>query len=320
MKRWIAAILAVLICVFYASALADRIPEPKGKEYIGAMQVVYCKEFVTLRELPKKTSSALARVPLGSIVFSCRECGSVRFLQCEFEGQTGYILWKYLKAAPKYEPPESSAITRTMTREEIIGNGEIVLDWEDYNIAVLAAREYTTEKKKPVEVMRIGCFLNGEPIWGHIETVEVFSEHDMLHTFIGGMEDDPQVMIYDGGYGLTMIDLLNGKDKWSMTIAKCPLGDAAFIAVDDSGNMYIAGSDGPYPVAVSPEGKVLWTADLEGMGLYDPYIIQLKKNRIEMKYISGKKNGYKLVTLDNNTGEIIELKDVRDTEFRNQGK
>lgn len=318
MKKALAFLLVFMLCVLSVSAFADRIPQPKSRNYIGAMQVVYCKEFVTLRAKPKKTADALARVPLGGIVYSCTECGSVRFLKCEYEGQTGYILRQFLKAAPEFEPPVSSAITQTMTRDEIIGNGEIVLDWEDYNIAVFAAREFVKENRKMHEVLRIGCFLNGEPIWGHIEKVEVFSELNMLQVFIGGMEDDPQVMVYDGGYGLTMIDLLNGRDKWSLTVANCPLGDAAFTAVDENGTMYIAGTEGPYPVAISEDGHVLWKADAGEESLFDPYSMKLKKRQIEMIYISGKSNGYKLMTLDCSTGEILEIKDVRDKEFRKE--
>ena len=42
-----------LLCAF-----ADRIPEEKGPRYIGAMQVIRCKEYVTLRAEPYKKGEA----------------------------------------------------------------------------------------------------------------------------------------------------------------------------------------------------------------------------------------------------------------------
>ena len=308
-KRTLALFVAALLFLS-VSAAADRIPEEKPWNYIGAMQVVYCNEFISLREEPRKTSKRLMEIPLGDIVYSCIDIKSELFVECEYQGVKGYALRKYLKRAPQYEPPVSSAVTKKMTKEEIIGTGEIVLDWKDYNMSVIAAHEYVTEKRKEWEVLRIGCFINDQPVWGHEEKVESFSQYDMLKVFIGGVPDDWQVMLFDGGYGLSRLDLLSGKEKWCITVGNCPMGNAAAVAVDENGTVYLAGTDGPDPVAISLDGRVLWQSSIGNPDVYGPYEITLQNNTVQVKYECGMSNGYKLVTFDN-SGTLLSIRNQK---------
>ena len=287
MKRFILILSAILLLTLSLLSVssADRLPAEHNSRYIGAMKVVRCKEWVTLRAEPYKTSKALAKVPLGAIVYNCSTIREKKsFVYAEYEGLQGYILVKFLDAAPEYEPPVTSAITQKMTLEELAGDGDIVLEWNDFNISVVAAHEYVKKGKVLQEVLRVGCFIDGEPLWGHIETLDTYTKTNMLKAFIGGTEDDPMVMLYDGGYGLTLFDLLSGAEKWTITKSKCDLGDAAVVAVDDEGTMYIAGTDGPDPVAVTQEGRVLWESDTEHPEIEHPFEIKLKRNGIEVKY------------------------------------
>ena len=304
--RFFAGLLLLIFLFEIPAALADRIPQEKPKNYKGAMRVVWCNEWISLRAEPSKTSERLAEIPLGAIVYSCIDIGDPRFYQCEYEGQTGYALIGYLWPAPECEPPLSASITRKMTMEEVIGTGDVVLDWKDYNMSVVAAHEWVTENKKKWEVLRIGCFINGSPIWGHEEKAEEFGQYDQLKVFIGGVTDDWQIMVYNGAYGLSLLDLLSGKERWCVTSANCPLGNAAATAVGKDGTVYIAGTDGPDPVAISPDGKVLWKSEIEDPEVYGPYEITVENNSILVKYESGLSEGYKLVTL-NNMGQLISV-------------
>ena len=289
-------------------ACADRVPQEKPDNYIGAMRVVWCKEFISLREQPGKTFKRIAEIPLGAIVYSCVDIGNPLFYQCEYEGQTGYALQGYLVPAPECEPPLSASITRKMTMEEVIGVGEVVLDWKDYNMSVVAAHEWITENRTKWEVLRIGCFINGSPIWGHEEKAEKSGQYDLLKVFIGGVTDDWQVMVFNGAYGLSMLDLLSGKERWCVTIANCRMGNAAATAVDKNGTVYLAGTDGPDPVAISMDGKVLWKSELEDPELFDPGEITVENGNILVKYRSGLENGYNLVTLDSN-GKLVSVRE-----------
>ena len=293
-------VFVMLSMMVIPGASADREVQTKPKGYIGAMRVVWCKEWISLREEPKKTSERIAEIPLGAIVYSCVDIGNSLFYQCEYEGQTGYALIGYLWPAPECEPPLSSSITKKMTMDEVVGNGEVVLDWQDYNMSVVASHEWITEENKKWEVLRIGCFINDSPIWGHEERAEEFGQYDQLKAFVGGVQDDWQIMVYNGAYGLSLLDLLSGKERWCVTAGNCPMGNAGAVAVDEEGTVYVAGTDGPDPVAISMEGRVLWRADVNNPEIYGPYEIVPEGNQIHVKYESGMADGYKLATFDAN--------------------
>ena len=300
-------LLMLLLSLMISESSADRIPQEKPKNYKGAMRVVWCKEWISLRAEPSKTSERLAEIPLGAIVYSCIDIGDDKFYQCEYEGQTGYALIGYLWPAPECEPPLSASITRKMTMDEVIGTGNVVLEWKDYNMSVVASHEWVTENKKDWEVMRIGCFINGSPIWGHEEKAEKTGQYDQLKVFIGGVTDDWQIMVYNGAYGLSLLDLLSGRERWCVTTANCPMGNAAATAVDNNGNIYIAGTDGPDPVAISMDGKVLLKSAINDPDVYDPYEITVENDSVLVKYKSGLTDGFKLVTL-NNLGQVVSVR------------
>ena len=309
-KRFISILFVLILAVSLLNfaAAADRIPEEHDFRYIGAMRVIRCKEYVTLRAEPYKTAKALAKVPLGAIVYNCSKIKQKKsFVYAEYEGLQGYILLEYLETAPEYEPAVTSSVSRKMTMDELIGTGDVVLDWKDFNISVIAAHEFVSEDKVNREILRVGCFIDGDPLWGHIETMEAFGHQTFLKAFIGGTEDDPMVLLYDGGYGLTMIDLLSGTERWTIMKGNCDLGDAAVIAVNDEGIMYIAGSDGPDPVAITPEGRVLWKSSSRHPEVRHPYEILLERDCIQVKYGENPEYGYYLVSFDY-MGDPIEVK------------
>ena len=102
-------VFVMLSILIISGASADREVQTKPEGYIGAMRVVWCKEWISLREEPKKTSAKIAEIPLGAIVYSCVDIGNSLFYQCEYEGQTGYALIGYLWPAPECELPLSSS-------------------------------------------------------------------------------------------------------------------------------------------------------------------------------------------------------------------
>ena len=313
MKRWITFLfISVFFLMPVLSASADRPMEEKPYNYLGAHKVVWCKEYISLREKPFKTSKRLLEIPLGAIVYNVKEIRSATFYQVEYEGVTGYALKGYLKPAPDFEPPANSSVTKRMTLEEVTAEGEVVLEWNDYNMSVVAAHSYYREKRKNFEVLRIGCFIDGNPIWGHEETVDItHSKTDLLKAFIGGIQDDWQVIVYNGGYGLSMLDLLSGRERWSVTVKNTPMGDGAAAAVDKNGTIYIAGSKGNGHVAISADGKVLWQASADETGLTGACEINVQDELIEVKY-RGESNGiYKLAAFDNK-GSLISVKDCVD--------
>ena len=162
-KAGVVLLVLLLLTSLIAPAAADRIPEEHDSSYIGTMRVVRCEEWVSLRVEPYKWTKALAKVPLGAIVYNCSNIKQKKsFIYAEYEGIQGYILRQYLEPAPECEPAVTSAVTQKMPMEELIGNADVVLDWHDFNISVVAAHELIQKDKVTREVLRLalGAYRN----------------------------------------------------------------------------------------------------------------------------------------------------------------
>ena len=319
----ILSLLFVLILLFSCSgACAERKAIEKDQFYLGAMRVVRAKSYVSLREAPDKTSKQLVKIEPDEIVYYCSRNEKEfayspyrkqvhMFTKCTYMSEEGpvegYVLSNYLAPAPEYEPIETRSESRQMTREEIIGDGEVVFEWKEFNISVLAAYEVITEKEgeTPWETLRVGCFIDDEPEWGYVEQAQQSGEYRNLKAFIGGTEDEPQVYVYDAEYGLIMLDLIDGSEQWELSKDVCSLGDCAVATSGaNTGILYVAGTDGPDPVAISAEGNVLWKSMIDDPEIYGPTEIILNPNDIEIHYECGK-----AVKLEYN-GELISISDL----------
>lgn len=316
MRKTISLLLVMILCLSCSMAAAVRKTVVKDQYYIGAMRVVNCRDYVSLRAAPDKKATVLAKVPLDAIVLYCNNnvrqyaAGKYRkqadlFIYCEYEGLEGYILKKYLQPAPECEPAETRQNNDEMTKEQIIGNGEVILDWNEFNVSVLAAYEQVVEDGATWEYVRIGCFINDIPNWGYTEAVKLNNRPVTLKAFMGGTEDEPVVYIYDEAYGLSMLDLMDGTEVWTIMKDDCTFGDAAVIAIgEETGTLYVAGTDGPHPIAVSSEGTILWRSEVDDPEVYEPTRIILNASDIEVMYDSGKS-----VRLEYN-GELISVSDI----------
>jgi len=89
MKRFMALILLL-------SMVLVTMPAKANFEYLGNMEVVNCKEWVSLRQTPSTSAKRLAKVSLGDIVNNCQQFGK-EWIYAEYGGYEGYILAKYLQ-------------------------------------------------------------------------------------------------------------------------------------------------------------------------------------------------------------------------------
>ena len=305
MKKLLLILLSAVLVFCCSSSQAEKKKDPN---YLGAMRVVNCKEYVSLREKPDARSDKVNQVELGEIVYNCRWADK-GFIYAEYQDESGYIMGKYLELAPEYEVGESTSENRLMTYEEILGGGEIVLDWREFNVRIIAAYEKETSGQESTEMLRAGCFVDDTPVWGYSVQIENGGQLSVLKAFMGGTEDEPALMIYNGAVGLTMLELMSGRELWTLPVTVCSLGNAAAVAVGDDGIIYAAGTDGPSPVAISAKGKVLWKSEISDPDVYHPYEITLGVDEIQVKYESGMEDGYQLVTIVYN-GDVVGIKKI----------
>ena len=95
MKKFLCVLLCLTLLLGVMPALAADVSP--------VMQVTKCNSYVSLRTSPDTKSARIVKVHLGELVTYC-ESASNGFVKCTFDGQTGYILAKYLKTTtyPSY--------------------------------------------------------------------------------------------------------------------------------------------------------------------------------------------------------------------------
>lgn len=89
MKKQMALLLLACVLLAAVTAAAEEV-------FCGNMEVVRCKEWVSLREKPDASSRRLTKVPLGAVVNNCLRCGE-GWIYGAYGGCEGYIQAKYLQ-------------------------------------------------------------------------------------------------------------------------------------------------------------------------------------------------------------------------------
>ena len=242
----------VLIAVFMLCAFAFA-----DETYMGDMQVVNCKEWVSLRAEPTTESDRLNKIPLGSVVTDCVIYDD-GWVYGSYFGQYGYISGDYLA------PYEVNAMSDMLYGEK---DGFIVIGKHDY--------------KNGGEIYSIEAFdASGAVVWKYDALCSYSTELTMVDAFIAGTDEKPLVMAYSAETGLTALDFFTGETVWTISDEEQSLGGSICYGVDTDGTIYIGGYYGPDPLAISAEGEILWNTDFKGIyywlhtiEVYDEHLI-----------------------------------------------
>ena len=255
MKKITVLFLALLLCIFTAVANAEENGEGAPTSS-GLMRITNCDEWVSLREKPDTKSDRLYKVPLNALVYDCYNYDN-RFSACVYEGIRGYILNEYLQE-----------ITPCM-------------DWQQDGCRIIAYRNSIRDQ----EVLKVVSFAGeGEPVWTYETAATGGGQFDKTLAFMGGTHMDPKVMVYNSDIGLTMLKFWDGTEEWTLSRETFSLGSGNCAAVSDEGIIYIAGYDGPTPVAISSDGRVLWQAMIDDPNVFWPYEIEPRMDDIAVRY------------------------------------
>ena len=91
-RRMAALALALMLALCATASAAQAYYDYSAYDYlIGAMEVVNCSSWTSLRSYPDTAAPRLARVPLGAVVTNCYYQDE-KYTYCEFNGVGGYIL------------------------------------------------------------------------------------------------------------------------------------------------------------------------------------------------------------------------------------
>ncbi len=209
-----ALMLAALPMTACAAAYAYDYEDYTG--LIGAMEVVNCQSYASLRARPDTSSTRLARVPLGSVVTNCWY-EDERFTYCVYDGTEGYILTSNLSfiAGPVGQEYEDEAY---------LGNMQIV-NCKSY----ASLRSYPDTKAQMVARVPLGSIVTNEfyederfsyCLYGDLEG---FILNDNLEWVSGGANADylgDCVIVNCASYA----SLRELPDTGSKRLARVPLG------------------------------------------------------------------------------------------------
>ena len=117
MKKYLsmALVLSLLLCVLVPAAFA------RGN-YLGSVQVINCKSWVTLREYASTGAPAVTTVPLGAYVEAYYY--NSQFTECYYNGAHGYILSTYLSNGSN--GTQSSSSSSYLGKKYIVNCNEFV--------------------------------------------------------------------------------------------------------------------------------------------------------------------------------------------------
>ena len=238
MKRTIiAALLIFVLCMPCAFA-----------QSVMQMKVVNCEEWVSLREKADKASDRITKVNLGETVYGYESNGA-EFTYCYYEGYgEGFIQSKYLEVVAAADD-QGSEISGDYSYEYAVGDG------------MVRAYQYESGLAHECEILVVARYdAQEQMMWSYRTSTPYHTELELTNMFVNDMAPVPMVMVYNAAYGLVALDAETGETLWTLYGAEKDLGASIVHGIGADGTMYIGGYYGPDPVAISPDGEVLWSS------------------------------------------------------------
>ena len=299
--------LAVLICLVLCLATlmgAAQAGFVLEKEYIGDMEVVNCKEWVSLRKRPSTSATRLESVPLGAIVTDCRNMTG-DFIECTYNGKTGYILKKYLtKIETRVDDEGGAAAIQTQDAGEF---GIVAITPEGSAIPTAIPVSAGTPKPAADKATPAPTAVpatpepTANPLGEVVQealmdegTVKVYRKMDKKNeavtivctaasgetaweyeTSAANKTEKPLISVLMGNSDLSAFIMIYNPDEgltllfygsplWTVAASDLELKGDIVYAISADSTIYVGASEGSDPAAISLMGELLWKADSEG--------------------------------------------------------
>ncbi|MBQ9038002.1 MAG: SH3 domain-containing protein [Clostridia bacterium] len=180
----------------------------------------------------------------------------------------------------------------------------VILDQVVGDVRVIGRQIYQQDCEY---LMAVGLDASGNELWKTETTTDNITELMQTDVFIGGTAEEPLVMMYNACRGLSAIDPADGKVKWTIYKRDLNLGGSISHVVDAKGVCYIGGYYGPDPVAINPEGEVLWQASSGNVEATWLYRMDLSDEGIACAYgkMAGDNYGTIIYDFDGNVVSIV---------------
>ncbi len=295
---------------YKVSSRDDSVVEKAAGKYpviSGAMEVVRCTEWVSLREKASSSAARLARVPLGYRVEDCVQV-SDSFVYCCYRGVWGYIDIAYLEeVTPTGTAFDALPALPSWNEFNAVGTLLFQFRTSPLNGITVSVRKIVSGDTEVMSALFVGADGAAQ---GRITAVSPgVGELTVLEAYETGPENDRRLLwltngtvdLYgadtEGRMGLRWsLDRYN--DRWSLSGSTC-------FAEDGEGNVYLCGYYNNAPICLSAGGEFLWKAENDDQSVYWPYDIKVTDDGIDVYYDAGGTNGEGTVLSFDRTGQAV---------------
>ena len=271
------------------------------------MTVVNCEDWVSLREKASASSARLAKVPLGTEVEHCVRVSDT-FVYCCYNGVYGYIQAQYLAGPDDGEPDIPDPMPVVPSPDPVVTSAFGSLpELPDYQTLLLAGQTLLAETYQgytivvqrafnAYEGMLAVCYdMNQVPLWRvYSRSVSEIMDVIQLDAFVAGTLDDPQLIWYEHGVGITSYAYGPAvRERWFLPEAEIPnINDTVYLSADYDGTVYVAFSD--ELMRISTDGQLVWRAKCGDESIFWPVAIEIDQGGISVLYDNqfGKDNLY----------------------------
>ena len=265
-------LLELLLCAALLLAGFAAIAQAEDPVY---MTVWNCREWVSLRKEADTSSTRLAKVPLNAQVVYLGDVFN-GFVYCEYQGKSGYILKEYIRETDPFE-----LLPKNPTAAEFQQVGTTLMEaWSadgKYFVTVQRAMGIMNE------YMCMGIFdASGRFLTSLWDWDEEPGPEPKLDAFLGGAEDDPRVLWYNG---ITLSSHRIEPEAGTATEWILPLDITGTAhAVDTDGTIYIIDYFEDILYCITPDGHIRWALKQDNEALFGPYQAEIKDDTLIVTY------------------------------------
>ena len=173
------------------------------------------------------------------------DCGDYNWAEEESESGVpiGDMLYEYNE--------DSMFMEMWISCEDLLNCREVVFEFEKDGYKVIACRDREFE-----EDLRVGCYKDGNQVWGYMTSVFSLSELNETEIFLAGLDTVPKLVIFNSYMGMYMIDPVTGVIDWKIEEPDLPLTGSLSYMIDGFGNMFLKGKYDVDVIKITMDGIV----------------------------------------------------------------
>jgi len=179
-------------------------------------------------------------------------------------------------------PPEIDRPIQSINDASSYSDDYIILDTTLKGVRVVARQIFRENNEY---MMVVGMDASGKVIWVQETLTGDITELMQTDCFVGGTSQSPLVLIYNAWTGLMAFDPATGENVWTILKEDLELGASiSYVTEPNSGVTCVGGYYGPDPVAINPDGTILWKSTSGDAQASWMFAMELRKEGVAAHY------------------------------------